>query len=446
MSINFFYPFLSFFYHFFIIFLYNFFINFLNNFFHLFFIIFLILQTNQPKQRSNLFPFNLDDETSTRKPFESTDQQISHLKFDDDTDRIVKYRLKSEQYAKPERKAAYLQSYGNPYRYPISDQNEDVTSAIQLKRSYPKNYQQYRLLRSRLPRDRPTGRTAKELVSSSTKDAQSLSNGRRPSKESLSRLRMGRILSSKIISLKDNEQIASTRTTDQRINFRSELLPKVNIAYNNLVRRAGLLATDQQHQSSNGEKQQSNQLTEQANVYTAERYSNQTANNSTSKRTHPNDVVQPLTDVSSTNRNVNTSDSSSSNNEIVNLTATALAAALQNSLSSDASSIRETTQTLRPPTNRTEILNLIRNQTIETDDDRSSDDDSKSPDDLTDLEELNELKGRSIDDELDQADQSKLINEQRPQSPNILKAASMLSPLELHLIKLSPTNMIANRI
>lgn len=342
---------------------------------------------------------------------------MSHLRFDDETDRIAKYRLKATR--------GYLQTYNAQYRYPIDYENERNSRtersepkreevAIQpLKRSYPKNYQQYRLLRSRLPREprersvaRSQGRESRGLAgrelasSSSSKDSKLLNNNQRPddkasmngeakesTKEPTKESSLGRptrmggerilssILSSKIVSLKDNEQItASKHTTGQRINFRSELLP--NLVYNNLIRRAG--AVDQMRKqelksepkpepkserksvaASNGDGGETVSSSEQAgnersiNQMYIQRYSNQTVKNgnSTNLKRHLNDAVL-LTNVS-LNRDDSTESASNAG-----LSSDELPSILQNTLlSGDASSIQET---LLPSINASTILNLIR--------------------------------------------------------------------------------------
>lgn len=432
-----------------------------------------------------------DDETVTSKPFQSTDQQISHLKFDDETDRIAKYRLdrlKSDQ-------DGYLKIYNrrDQYRYPIDSNHE--TNAIQLKRSYPKNYQQYRLLRSRLPRDRPSIRTKKEnglklkeLESSSTKNEKKSTTSKlindtnhqsTKEQQQQSLNRMSRILSSKIISLKDNEKTdlnhlntkasstSLSTTTDQRINFRNELLPKINIAYHNLIKRTGQLNTEQ---ANSNQQSQSNELIGQSKTS----FNNQLIKiNSTSNLSNkPSNDASLLTNVSSENRNLldrilisskNHKNNTHYNDDIINLTSSLL--------SSDASSLQETTHSIDHPINSTNILNLIKNLTSngtsssfdlisDNSTDLSSNNESLNDDELShtsfynddsfnDLKDLKVLENSSAVEFDKKKSTDSISNSDRIYRPetndspkNFYKSNSMISPLELHLIKLSPTKLI----
>lgn len=401
-----------------------------------------------------------EEETSTRKTFESGDQQISHLRFDDETDRIVKYRLKSNSHQT------------NSYRYPI-----DENSAIQLKRSYPKNYQQYRLLRSRLPREprerssirslvrEPSSKEANrlvskaELTSSSTKDSSRLlktkvkdDNGQSTKESSLIRLRMGgdrildSILSSKITSLKDNErQIVKT---DQRINFRNDLLPKVNIAYNNLIRRTGS-QTDQIIMSKSEKENtiQSNNEQQSINQLYIQRYSNQTKvkNNSTSNlKKHLNDAV--LLTNADKQQTRNDSDYSIMNEANNNETSNDLQSILQNALlSTDASSISE--ESLLPSINNSIILNLIKNLKNESFDTKSILNNS-TPTESTDanLDESSNDSVESIDSKIKNEESTNKNFKKDQNEVKILSKSSLISPLELQLIKLAPTIISKSRI
>lgn len=467
---------------------------------------------------------------------------MSHLRFDDETDRIAKYRLKAT--------GGYLQTYAGQYRYPIDytserereDYRNERKDAIQLKRSYPKNYQQYRLLRSRLPREpreRPAatreaarsaaresrnGLTAKELASSSSsKDAKLLNNrpddkaliNGRTAKETPSLGRESRmggerllssILSSKIVSLKDNEQITASKTTiGQRINFRSELLP--NLVYTNLIRRAGAMERKPEMRSEQRSEIRSEIRSDKReeirpeirseNVGTQsdvtgntasgdafgqersinqmyiQRYSNQTVknSNSTDLKRHLNDAVL-LTNVSLQRDEYSAPNATVSSNELPSI--------LQNTLlSGDASSIEET---LLPSINTSAILNLIKNLNLTNGSNRSGLDVASASDatglvEPTDSNAFNESSaldnGESLDElrseppkidstqvnrePTDSQQSSDLPNFSQPtraeqsraisSSMQMAKSTSLYSPLELQLIKLAPTmgsNLIKN--
>ena len=346
---------------------------------------------------------------------------------------------------------SYLQTFSNnQYRYPIDYQNDaNENAAIQIKRSYPKNYQQFRLLRSRLPRERPSFarlasresnklQTTKELTSSSTtkdhttnlanknEDDKSLANEQSSKDSSLASMGdriLNSILTNKLIALKDNEKIASTTTSTSRSSdrqqrssiLRSELLPKLNIAYNNLIKR---------------NSQSTNQLTNQminhnnngqlANKMYIQRYSNQTIkNNSTNLKKHLNDAIL-LTNVNRTNDNVN------------KLSPNELPLILQNTLlSSDASSIQETS--IPTTINTSTIFNLIKNLNLTNSNDNSE----------------FSFNNSSLEFKLPDSSDFKTINSIHPIKQSIgndikkVKSSSLLSPLELQLIKLAPT-MISN--
>lgn len=464
---------------------------------------------------------------------------MSHLRFDDETDRIAKYRLKATSNYLPSA------SYAGQYRYPIDYSNEPTTAyreerderkdaAIQLKRSYPKNYQQYRLLRSRLPREpreRPLARSAerresrnglaaRELASSSSsKDASKLLNnrsndkalinrpGEQPAKASSSLGRrtggdriLSSILSSKIVSLKDNEQITASKTTiGQRINFRSELLP--NLVYNNLIRRAGAMDATRKpppppetrsevkelksteissevqggsearsesipvsgDATDNSRKQASNE--QSINQTYIQRYS---SSNQTVKNSNSTDLKRHLSDAVLLT-NVKREESSNSNAAV---SSNELPSILQSTLlAGDASSIQES---LLPSINTSAILNLIRSLNLtngssdvesfsdaesssdlaepvkrlklstpnESDSDESSDDVRPKPTPKSDS-----TPRESIDSQQSSDDRSPSVpaGQAISSAMRIAKSASLYNPLELQLIKLAPT-MGFNRI
>ena len=442
---------------------------------------------------------------------------MSHLRFDDETDRIAKYRLKAT--------GGYLQTYAGQYRYPIDyasepdrnyrdERSERKEAAIQLKRSYPKNYQQYRLLRSRLPREpreRPAvrssvresrnGLAARELASSSSSKDSKLLNNRRSYKALINGEQaakeiapLGRgsrtggdrilssILSSKIVSLKDNEQItASKTTTGQRINFRSELLP--NLVYNNLIRRAGALeaarkpetrpetrseasseassATGSENVPANGDASREPAGNEQSiNQLYIQRYSNQTVKNgnSTDLKRHLNDAVL-LTNV----KRDELANATVSSNELPSILQSTL-------LSGDASSIQET---LLPSINTSTILNLIKNLTNGSFDRTATDAEATAagPVRLAPVEHAKSNAGdeapsadqndvRSPPSDSTQANRERSADSQQSadNSANdsqparaissglrMAKSAALYNPLELQLIKLTPA-MSFNRI
>lgn len=324
---------------------------------------------------------------------------------------------------KPQRTTLYSPTSNN--QYPPIDHSS--SGAIQLKRSYPKNYQQYRLLRSRLPRERPSIRTSsssKELTSSPSSKGSNAINGKL-TKETVggklkNELKMGgdrllnSVLSSKLISLKDNEQSSSIKT-DHRINFRSNLLPKVNLAYN-LIKRTGL--------TSNNNEQLVNQLYIQ-------KYSNQTkSSNRTSNLKHLNDAIL-LTNI---NLNRNAVEPNLSNSSSIN-----------NTLLSSASSIQEILFPIRNLTDSNDNLKIKNLTELNIEKDVKLDakvDDLKFNDDLSETTTTS-IEPASLIDSLDENNQANSRSSSNNNELKIFKSFSMLSPLDLKLIKLTPT-MIAN--
>ena len=290
------------------------------------------------------------------------------------------------------------------------------------------------------------------------------------------------ILSSKIVSLKDNEQItASKTTTGQRINFRSELLP--NLVYNNLIRRAGALeaarkpetrpetrseasseassATGSENVPANGDASREPAGNEQSiNQLYIQRYSNQTVKNgnSTDLKRHLNDAVL-LTNV----KRDELANATVSSNELPSILQSTL-------LSGDASSIQET---LLPSINTSTILNLIKNLTNGSFDRTATDAEATAagPVRLAPVEHAKSNAGdeapsadqndvRSPPSDSTQANRERSADSQQSadNSANdsqparaissglrMAKSAALYNPLELQLIKLAPA-MSFNRI